>query len=334
MVSLSSLDLASEMGDLLDDNKLAESAVLLVPPNIPLTCFPAIIEKLLSILMGREWKQLSERAQNYLKWVSVKAESVDVLVPRDVFPPTKGFEMLSIDRDGKSFGGMMEQSQELGIPSILIRFASLIAALITLRLLKRQSDVSHGNLATLRFTQNVDSDYLNYPMALKLLLQLFPDCKRMFFLEVNEHVTQEYLPTIRALAEDLGLGFVLDDSNKMDPEVHWKLLDLIDWIKIDFQATRLLERYLSANKGEEIIAHFEKYASGSGSRVIVLEGLGDHSPLKTFLQENWKHEQTALYYQSRERLPIAPWDRYFGLIQDYRPDEFGLFFKGLITKSK
>ena len=186
---------------------------------------------------------------------------------------------------------------------------------------------------TLRFTQNVDSDYLNYPMALKLLLQLFPTCKRMFYFEVNEHVTKDYLPTIRTLAEDLGIGFVLDDSNKMDPEVHWKLLDLTDWIKIDFQATLLLERYLSANKGGEIIAHFEKYASGSGSRVIVLEGLGDDSPLKTFLQENWKYDQTSLYHQSRERLPVAPWDRYFGLIQDYQPDNFGLFFNALLILS-
>ncbi len=334
MASLSSLDLAAELGDLLEDGKLVESAVLLVPPNIPLTCFPGIIERLLSLLLEREWEQLSERAQNYLKWISVKAESVDVLVPRDVYPPTKGFEMLSIDREGRSFGGILEQCKALSIPPVLLRFASLIAVLITLRLLKRQTSLSHENLATLKFTQNVDADYLNYPMALKLLLRLFPEYTRMFYLEVNEGITKDYLPTLRTLAEDLEIGFVLDDSNKMDIDVHWELLDLSDWIKIDFQATRSLELHLEAERGQAIIEHFEKYASGSGSKVIVLEGLGDDSPLKTFLQENWHHEETALYYQSRERLPVPPWDRYFGLIQDYQPSEFGLFFKGLLTKEK
>lgn len=333
-MALTALDLAEALGDLLEGNKISESAVLLVPPNIPLTCFPLIIETLLSTVMAREWQQLSPRAQNYLKWISVKAESVDVLVPREEFFPTKGFEMLSIDREGRSFGGMLEQCKALEIPSILVRFASLIAALLTLRLLKRQTDLSHDNLASLRFTQNVDADYLNYPMALKLLLQLFPEYKRMFYLELSEHVTKDHLNTIRTLAKDLEVGFILDDSNKMDAEVHWNLLDLTNWIKIDFQATLLLERYLAANKGGEIIAHFEKYASGSGSRVIVLEGLSDDSPLKTFLQASWRYEGTALYYQSRERRPVAPWDRYFGLIQDYLPGEFGLFFKGLITKTK
>ncbi len=333
-MSLSSLDLAGETGDMLDDDKLAESAVLLVPPNIPLTCFPSIIEKLLSILMTREWQKLSERAKNYLKWFSVKAESVDVLTAHDVYPLTKGFEMLSIDREGRSFGGILQQCQALRISSVLVRFASLIAALVTLRLLKQQTDLSHENLGTLRFTQNVDADYLNYPMALKLLLQLFPEYKRLFYLELSEHVTKDYLKTIRTLAQDLEIGFVLDDSNKMDAEVHLELLDLTNWIKIDYQATLLLERYLAADKGAEIVAHFEKYATGSGSRVIVLEGLSEESPLKTFLQERWKHSETSLYYQSRERLPVAPWNRYFGMIQDYLPGEFGLFFKGMITTEK
>ena len=207
-------------------------------------------------------------------------------------------------------------------------------ALLTVRLLKRQTDLTRENLATLMFTQNVDSNYLNYPMALKLLLQSFPEYKGRFYLEVNEHITQDYLSTIRALVDDLDIRLILDDSNKMDAAVHWELLDLADWIKIDFQATALLERYLKAQRGQEIIAHFEKYAQGSGSPVIVLEGLSEDSPLKTFLQQNWHHTETALYYQSRERLPIAPWNRYFGLIQDYKPNEFGLFFKGLITKDK
>lgn len=333
-MSLSSLDLAFETRDLLDDEKLAESAVLLVPPSIPLTCFPSITEKLLSILMAREWQKLSERAKNYLKWLSVKAEAVDVLAAPDTHPVTKGFELLSIDQKGRSFGGILNQCQELQIPSVLLRFASLIAALITLRLLKLQTNLFNENSTTLRFTQNVDPDYLNYPMALKLLLQLFPEYKRLFYLELSEHVTKDYLKTIRTLARDLEIGFVLDDSNKMDAEVHLELLDLTNWIKIDYQATLLLERYLAADKGEEILKHFEKYASGSGSRVIVLEGLSEHSPLKSYLQDRWKHGKTSLYYQSRERLPVEPWNRYFGMIQDYLPGEYGLFFKGMITAGK
>lgn len=332
MSNLSSNDLTEEFEDLLEEQNIAASAALLIPPHVPLTCFPNLVEHLLSVLLSREWNQLSQRAQNYLKWVSAKAESIDVLVPTDVVPPTKGFEMLSLDREARSFGGIMGECKSLDIPPILVRFASLIAMLLTLRLIKRQTSLSHENISTLRFTQNVDAEYLNYPLALKRLLQLFPEYKRMFYLELSEHVTKDYLKTIRTLAEELEIGFVLDDSNKMDAEVHWEMLDLASWIKIDFQATALLERYLAADKGDQIISHFEKYADGSGSKVIVLEGLGDESPLKGFLQERWKHEETALYYQSRERLPIAPWDRYFGAIQDFRPGEFGLFFNGLITK--
>ncbi len=332
MATLSDADLSKELEEILDGSKLVELAVILVPPKIPLTCFPQVIAEVLSRLFTKEWEQLSEKAKEYVSWISVKAESVDVLVPMDVYPPTKGFEMLSIDPEGRSFGGISEQCKQLGVPPILVRFASLIAVLMTIRLLKRQTDLSRENLAALMFTQNVDSNYLNYPMALKLLLQLFPEHEGRFYLEVNEHVTKDYLSTIRTLAGDLNIRLVLDDSNKMDVAVHWDLLDLADWIKIDFHATALLEKYLAANRGQEIIAHFENYARGSGSPVIVLEGLGDASPLKTFLQEHWKHSETALYYQSRERLPVAPWDRYFGLIQDYMPQEFGLFFKGLITQ--
>ena len=117
MAALSTVDLQDELKDVLDDINLVESVVLLVPPRIPLTCFPAVLEKLLSTLLEKEWSNLSERAQNYLKWISVKAESVDVLVPRDVSPPTKGFEMLSIDRDGRSFGGILGQCKQLEIPA-------------------------------------------------------------------------------------------------------------------------------------------------------------------------------------------------------------------------
>jgi hypothetical protein len=66
--------------------------------------------------------------------------------------------------------------------------------------------------------------------------------------------------------------------------------------------------------------------------VIVFEGLGETSPLKYFLEENWKNFETAIYYQSRERLPLPPWDHYFGMIQDYLPEDYGLFFKGLLQE--
>ena len=63
----------------------------------------------------------------------------------------------------------------------------------------------------------------------------------------------------------------------------------------------------------------------------LFEGLGDDSQLKTFLQERWRNSETSLYQQSRERLPVPPWDRYFGLIQDYHPEEKGLFYQGLLV---
>ena len=65
------------------------------------------------------------------------------------------------------------------------------------------------------FTQNVDGDYLNHPLALKLLLRLFPGSERVLYLEVNENVTSDYLSTIRTLAVDLDIRLILDDSNKM-----------------------------------------------------------------------------------------------------------------------
>jgi len=181
------------------------------------------------------------------------------------------------------------------------------------------------------FTQNVDADYLNYPRALQNLLQLFPECQQMFHFEVSELLTEDYVTTIRTLAEDLGIRFVLDDTNKMDSRVHQKLLDLADWIKIDFQATASIEARLQEGQGEQILLHLELYAHGAGSPVIVFEGLGDDSQLKTFLQERWRNSETSLYQQSRERLPVPPWDRYFGLIQDYHPEEKGLFYQGLLV---
>ncbi|MCS5553170.1 MAG: hypothetical protein NZ878_07675, partial [SAR324 cluster bacterium] len=168
--------------------------------------------------------------------------------------------------------------------------------------------------------------------TLKILLELFPEYQQMFYFEINEEITEDYLKTIRALAEDLGIRIALDDTNKMDSHVHHQLLDLADWIKIDFQETALLEEQLIAGNGDKIIFHFEQYAQGARSPVIVFEGLTENSPLKVFLEQRWKESSTELYFQSRERPPVPPWNKYFGLIQNYHDDKYGLFFKGLINE--
>ncbi|MBF0352815.1 MAG: hypothetical protein HQM11_17405 [SAR324 cluster bacterium] len=319
---------AEDFLEWLDSDNLIKYMVILSPPKIPLTCFPEIVGGILKQVLSKEWSALSERARNYVSWMSSKAEAVDMLAPPPTGPATKGFELLAIDLHGRSFGGIMEQCKELNIPSVVIRFASLIVTFLTLRLLRKYIAINQDQVPSLMFTQNVDGNYLNYPMALKQILKLFPEHKNRFYLEINEYITEDYLNTIRTLSNELGIRLVLDDSNKMDSAVHWKLLDLADWIKIDFEATRTLEQLLIAGHGPQILEHYENYAKGAKSPVIVFEGLMEKSPLKPFFQENWKHPGTALYYQSRERLPIPPWDKYFGLLQDYKPEEFGLFFKG------
>ncbi|MGK5095373.1 hypothetical protein WDW89_25590 [Deltaproteobacteria bacterium TL4] len=332
-MSILSPEQIQALHDYLSEDNVSNSAVVLAPPKLPLTCFPNIIEHLLKTILGQEWGRLSARAQNYLKWMSVKAESVDALAPESPDNPTKGFELLAIDSLGQSFGKIIMTCKELEIPSMMVRFASLIVTFLTLRLLHQHMESSQEDEPSLMYTQNVDADYLNYPRTLKTLLELFPEHQNHFYFEVNENITEDYLNTIRTLSNDLGIRLVLDDSNKMDATVHWKLLDLTDWIKIDFQATAVLEQRLREGKGDHIIWHYERYAQGSKSPVIVLEGLSENSPLKSFLRKNWKHPGTALYYQSRERLPLPPWDKYFGLIQDFMPQEFGLFFKGLLTST-
>ena len=257
---------------------------------------------------------------------------MDALAPKSPQSPTKGFELLAMDRSGQSFGKIVKQCKELEIPSVLLRFSSLIATFLTIRLLRRQMKIDNQPMPALMFTQNVDADYLNYPRALKNLLQLFPEYQSMFHFEVNELITPDYLPTIRNLFQDLGIRLALDDSNKMNQDVHNGLIDLADWIKIDFQATRVLEDYLQQGLGNRLLEHYENYGRGNNSPVIVFEGLGETSPLKYFLEENWNNSETALYYQSRERLPLPPWDRYFGMIQDYLPEDYGLFFKGLLQE--
>ena len=103
-------------------------------------------------------------------------------------------------------------------------------------------------------------------------------------------------------------------TNKMNINVHRQLLDLAAWIKIDFEATANLEEKLLSGYGEKIILHFEEYAHGARSPVIVFEGLSETSPLKIFLEQRWKQIDTVLYFQSRERTPAPPWNKYFGLI--------------------
>ena len=317
---------------LTDELILTGQTVVAAPGCLPTPCFPEIIEKVLGVVTESEWDDLTDRARNYLKWISVKAESIDTLAPRTLQMTTRGFELLAIDRDGNSFGEIVERSQELGIPSVLVRFASLIATFLTVRLLRQHMEHDHEAMPSLTFSQNVDANYLNYPRTLKILLELFPEYQQMFFFEINEEVTEDYLATIRSLAEDLGIRLALDDTNKMDVHVHHKLLDLADWIKIDFQATAYLEEQLLAGNGDNIIEHFQEYAHGARSPVIVFEGLTETSPLKAFLEERWKVTNTVLYYQSRERTPVPPWNKYFGLIQDYHNDKYGLFFKGLINE--
>jgi len=315
-----------------NESKLTGQAIVPAPGCLPTPCFPDIIEKILEVVTEQEWQELTDRAKNYLKWISVKAESIDALAPIPQKESTRGFELLAIDRDVNSFGQIVGRSQELGIPSVLVRFASLISTFLTVRLLSKYMERDHEKMPSLTFSQNVDSNYLNYPRTLKTLLELFPEYKNMFFFEINEEVSADYLTTIRDLAEDLGIRIALDDTNKMDVNVHHQLLDLADWIKIDYQATANLEEHLLSDRGKNIIIHFEEYARGARSPVIVFEGLQETSPLKKFLELNWKMKNTVLYYQSRERLPLPPWDKYFGLIQDYHEDKYGLFFKGLINE--
>ena len=326
-------ELQEYLVSLTNESNLSSQTVAAIPGGLPTPCFPDVIENVLKVVTESEWDELTDRARNYLKWISVKAESIDALAPPNLQTTTRGFELLAIDRDANSFGEIVARSQELSIPSVLVRFASLIATFLTVRLLRQHMERDQEKMPSLTFSQNVDAFYLNYPRTLKTLLELFPEYKEMFYFEINEEVTEDYLTTIRELAEDLGIRLALDDTNKMNVNVHHQLLDLADWIKIDFQATAYLEEQLLAGEGDNIILHFEEYALGARSPVIVFEGLQETSPLKVFFEERWKLLNTVLYYQSRERTPVPPWNKYFGLIQDYHEDKYGLFFKGLINES-
>ena len=305
---------------------LLEQVAQPLAPSLPCPCFPELMEAILREVLEQEWSRLSSRAKAYLRWMSTKAEAIDVFVPTHEVA-THGFELLAADRFGNSFGKIQAQCKELGIPSILFRFASLVAAFLNVRLLKEHLLRKEEADRPLVFTQNVDGDYLNYPRALRAVLDRFPEAQEQFYFEVNEGITEDYLNTIRFLSEELGLRLALDDTNRMDQQVHRELLDYADWIKIDFQGTAMLEARLKNGERDPVLWHLENYAKNSQTSAMVFEGLGEHSVLKGFLENHWPLSSTRLYHQSRERRPRTPWNDYFGVIQDHVPGEYGLFFK-------
>ena len=183
-------NLKQYLGSLMNESAIGGQAIVPAPGCLPSPCFPDIIEKILEVVTEREWEELTDRARNYLKWISVKAESIDALAPRPFKESTRGFELLAIDRDLNSFGEIVERSHELGIPSFLVRFASLISTFLTVRLLSQHMEYDQDLIPSLKFSQNVDSNYLNYPRTLKTLLGLFPEYKEMFFFEINEEVSK------------------------------------------------------------------------------------------------------------------------------------------------
>ena len=318
--------------NLLEGDYLINSAVTLTPPNAPLTCFPEATTTFLSELFPQKWQKLSMKAQTYLPWMSIKAESIDRLVPFDNEHTTRGFELLSIDRDGQSFGTIQKRAKEMEVPLVLLRFASIIVALATIRLLKDQARSLEKYFALTTFTQNIDAIYLNYPKALKQLLDWFPEARSGLYIEVSENLTPDYVPTVITLAQDLGLEIALDDSNQMEDSVRILLAPLAKWIKIDFKGTAQLEQDLLKGQKDMILQKFQSYSKTYPSAVIVLEGLSDDSELKVFLRNYWKNASLRIYYQSRERLPKPPWNQYFGLLQDYFESEYGLFFKGFLKE--
>ena len=190
-------ELQQYISQLTDESILTGHTVVAAPDCLPTPCFPDIISKVLGMVTEHEWDDLSERAQNYLKWITVKAESIDALAPRPLQSKTCGFELLAIDRDCNSFGEIVSRSQELNIPSVLLRFASLIATFLMVRLLRQHMKRDSILMPSMTFTQNVDANYLNYPHTLKILLELFPEYQQMFYFEINEEITEDYLRILR-----------------------------------------------------------------------------------------------------------------------------------------
>ena len=97
-------ELQEYLVSLTNGSNLSGQTVAAAPGGLPTPCFPDVIENVLKVLTEGEWDELTDRARNYLKWISVKAESIDALAPRNLQTTTRGFELLAIDRDANSFG--------------------------------------------------------------------------------------------------------------------------------------------------------------------------------------------------------------------------------------
>lgn len=327
MSSISAKSRLANLEILQIENSL-NAMVILAPPKVPLWCFPEIISSILDQLFPKEWRSMSAQGKKYVQGMSNKLEMIDQLFPK-IEPSlrTQAVELLALDDQCSSFAVIEKNCKTLKIAPVIIRFATIIVALMTIRVFRYHLNSGISSLSDLIFTQNIDTYYLDHIEELKALFSVFPEYENLFYLEINEKITTDYLERIRDLSSQLKIPLVLDDSNKMNASVHWSLLDLADWIKIDFQATRSLEERLIEGHGEQILLHFQRYAQNSKTAAIVFEGLQEDSVLKKFLLEFWNIEETAIYYQSRERLPSAPWNQCFGLLQDHIENEFGLYFR-------
>jgi len=74
---------------------LTSQTVVAAPGCLPAPCFPEIIMKVLGVVTEHEWEDLTDRARNYLKWITVKAEAIDELAPRPMHTTTRGFNIMN-----------------------------------------------------------------------------------------------------------------------------------------------------------------------------------------------------------------------------------------------
>ena len=81
------------------------------------------------------------------------------------------------------------------MPSVLLRFSTLIVTFLTVRLLLKKMEEDGHDAPSLIFTQNVDAEYLNYPKTLQKILSLFPESSKMF------HTYPHYLKSIKMLPQ-------------------------------------------------------------------------------------------------------------------------------------
>ena len=147
---------------MLNPENLRQTVVAFAPPYLPIPCFPEVIGALLEHLMPLEWEDLNERGRNFLKWISVKAEAIDSLLPESSDSPTRGFELLAINREGNGFVKISEQSKELEIPSVMLRFSTLIATFLTVRLLLKQMKEDGVQAWHIEGYENLDWVLLDY----------------------------------------------------------------------------------------------------------------------------------------------------------------------------